>query len=110
MSDLFFSHRLIFDLFYYDYSKILEGVVFASEVLIYLDGVLFFRVIPMLVDSPVGLLGLQLANILLPILASIAPGEVYCVPGAAVGFLADLEPFIPCSVCEECRIHHMSAA
>ena len=110
MSDFLFRHRLIFDLFNNDYPEIVECMIFASEVLIYLDGILLFRVIPVLVDSPIGLLGFQFANILLAILASIAPGEVYCVPGTAVGFLADLEPFLPCSICEECRIHHMSAA
>ena len=76
MSDFFLGHRLILDFFNYDESEIIKTVVFAAEVSVYVDGILPFRIVPMFIYSPIGLLGFQLANILFAILASVAPGEI----------------------------------
>ena len=97
MSDFFFGHRLILDFFNYDESEIVETVVFAAEMSVYVDGIFPFCVVPMFVYSSIGLLGFQLANILLAILATVAPGEIYSVLGTTVGFLADFEFFLACS-------------
>ena len=110
MSDFFFGHRLILDFFNYDESEIIETVVFATEVSVYVDGILPFRIVPMFVYSSIGLLGFQLANILLAILATVAPGEIYRVLGTTVGFLADFEFFPACSVFENRRVYYVSAA
>ena len=75
MSDLIFGHRLlVLDLFYDDDPEVIETVVRAPKMLIYFDGFLSFRVVSVLVDPSIGLLGFQLANILFAILAPIAPG------------------------------------
>ena len=76
MPDLLLGHRLlIFYLLDYNEAEVLEGMVLGLEVLINLNQVCSFSVVPVFVYASVGLLALQLANILL-VLATVAPGEV----------------------------------
>ena len=111
MSDLFFGHRLlILDFFNNDEPEVTETVVLATKVLIYFDGILSFRVVSVFIYSSIGLLGFQLANILLAILATIAPGEVDGVLGTTVSFLANFEFFSASSVCKNRRVYNMRAA
>ena len=76
MPDLLLGHRLlIFYLLDYNEAEVLEGMVLGSEVLVNFYRVCPFYVVPVFVYASVGLLALQLANILL-VLATVAPGEV----------------------------------
>ena len=56
-----------------DYPEILEGVVRQAEMLVDLDRILAFCIIPVLIYSSVGLLGFQLPHVLFSIGTPIAP-------------------------------------
>ena len=80
MPDLLLGHRsLVLYLLDYNEAKVLEGMVLGSEVLIDFYRVFSFGVVSVFVYASVGLLALQLTNILPSVLAAIAPGEVNCI-------------------------------
>ena len=93
-TNLFLCHSsLVLDLFYDDKSEVSERVVFAAKVLVDFYRVLSLRIVSMLVDSSICLLGFQLTNILFAIEATVAPGEVNCIFGPTICFLANFELF-----------------
>ena len=58
-SDLLFRHGvLVFNFFDYDDSEVLESVIWGAEMLIDLDRIVAFCIVPVLIYSPVGLLRL----------------------------------------------------
>ena len=110
MPDLLLGHRLlIFYLLDYNEAEVLEGMVLGSEVLVNFYRVCSFDVVPVFIYAPVGLLALQLANILL-VLATVAPGEVNCVLRFAACFLANVKFLFTSSISEDFGVHDMRTA
>ena len=87
LSYLFASHVTI-GYFFDDYHpEIVKSMVGPPEMLVYSDGPIFFSIIPVLVNPPVGLLGLDFPNILFGI-ATITPGKVKSILGLAIQLLS----------------------
>ena len=109
---LLFGHRaLFFNLFDHDDAEIsVEGVASTAEMLVYLYGIITFRIVPMFIDSSIALLGFQFPYILFAISTFVAPGDVNGVFGAAVGTLSDVESLLAGSVVEHVRIDDMGTA
>ena len=98
---------LVLDFFDHDYPKVLERVVVGTKMLVDFYGIFAFHVISMLIYTSVALLGFKLAHVLPTIGATVAPGEVDCVFGTTICFLANLELFSAGSVSEDIRIDNM---
>ena len=64
MSHLFFGHIFVSDFFDDDYPEVVETVTGSSEMLVDANSTIFLCIISVFVDPSMGLLFLQLANIL----------------------------------------------
>ena len=109
MPGLFFGHCRVRNFFNYDDPEVIEGVSRLPEVLVDRYCVVPLGIIPVLVDSSVCFLGLQLPNVLLPV-TSVAEGEVDGIGRFATSSLSDLESFLSCLVGEEVGVDHVSTA
>ena len=109
MSDLFFCHCHICNLFNYDHSEIVERMTWFSEVSIYRNCVDPLYVVSVFINPPVGLLALQFADVLL-LVAPVAEGEIDGISPLASCSLSDFELLLPGLVSEEVGVHDMGTA
>ena len=107
MSDLLFGLVFIVDFLDDNDTKIIETVTSFTKMFVDRDRVLSFDVVSVLVDSSIRLLGFQLTNILFAIEATVAPGEVNCIFGPTICFLANFELLSASSVCKDIGVHNM---